>query len=387
MKTKSTWLCLVLIVFFNCSCQQINRKKSFNGQSIVINLDVPAEADIKASKIFKSVRPIILETKQECLIASVSDVLVFEDNIFLLDKTGKSLFAFNVEGEFVRRFGRTGLGPGEYSVIFDFTINPIDKEIYMLVDNNTIHVYAINGVYIRSVRILADNTTHFYSIQYYDGKIYATVQHPGEKDNLLKAIDPKSGKVLKGYFTPADRKGWNGLPLGSGFFNRAYGIPRYTTHFMNTVVSIDDMNPYIEFESNNFPTVRQIEDISREITPRQLNAMIQLNKIRGIKCYIENNEWILFLYEYGVRTVTALYMKNEDKIHIATPYFNDLVHGQGYPLLVNCSDGKGAYEAVRMEQFLRYRDLLHENFDKREQLFALNEESNPVIFYYEFKDE
>jgi len=379
---------VILISFlFACSCQYKNRQMPEN-KGIVVDLDVYEDKNFKASDIFKNCRTIILETKIECLIGNISDIQVYDGKIFIHDKTiGKSLLVFDMNGKFICRIGNFGRGPGEYSNINDATIDQDNKVVYVLDSHRKILLkYSLEGEYISSVSIKEDNVS-FRSIQYFDGKIYASIQHTKKNDdNLLKLIDPVSGKVIKGYLTMEDNKGWNGAESEYGFFHRAHRTPRYTRSFMNYIFSLENMTiPHVTFESKNFANRTLVDEIKTKNVIEQKSTLLRTRKIYGIQNFIETKDFIFFQFDHG-QTSTGLYRKYEETTTIGF-FKNDLLYKTGCLLTPRCTDDKGAYEAVAMDQFLLYyKDLLLDDVDKRDQLLALDENSNPIIFYYEFKD-
>jgi len=358
--------------------------------SIIINLDVPQSSEDKASVFFKSCKTIILETNSECFIGNITDIQAFDEKIFIHDKAiAKSLFVFDMEGKFICRIGKFGRGPGEYLSIEDFTINTENNEIYVLDSKqDKLHKYSVSGAFISSIKIDTKNYGSPKSLQYFCGKIYASVQYPKLDDNLLKIIDPASGKILSGYLTMEDNKGYKGGESECGFFNRVYGTPKYTRRFMTSILSLEDMtNPYISFKSQKYlPKKTMVEEINDKNVFELTNALIALPKISDVIGYLETKDFILFQFHLQNRLSTVLYRKLE-KTTINIDLMNDLLYKTPCAFRFRCVDNNGAYEVLEMDQFFfGYRELLLDNLDKREQLLALKEESNPVIFYYEFKD-
>ena len=375
----------ILLLAFMLSCQHSKPVHTLEN-GIVINLDVPDNTTFKASDIFKGVQPIILETKPESLIARISELQVFEDYLFVLDRIGRSLIAFSREGKFIRRIGGLGRGSGEFSTIEDFTVDPVNRLIYIM-DRHIVHKYTIDGVYINSLRINVNNETILRAIQYFDGYFYFTVAHPKENDSLLIQIDPVTGGIVNKYLNLADRKYWNGTPFEPVFFNRLHGIPKYTSLFMESVVSLDDISKCIIFESKNFPTTAMIDNIKKQIPHLQLFAITEMNKITGINSFLETTDFIFIAYNFGNRLITSVFCKKENQLHNVLN-FNNLVFEAGVPFKIRCADNNGVFEIMEVEQLLlclEYGVLLIENQKEREPLLAINEDSNPIIFYYEFK--
>ena len=380
---KSVCITIFLIVY---SCQT---GQNISGQldgKYFIDLDMSEQLEIRTSDIFKYVKTIILETSDECIIGRVSEMQIFDMKIYILDRIGRSLLVFDMEGRFIRRIGRLGRGPGEYASILDFTIDTANKRIFIS-DGRRIHKYTVDGLHIKSVQI--EGSIWFSYIQYFDGIIFAANRNPKEDEKLLYTISSDTGEILDGYFTLADNNmGWNGWAPDMVFFNRLHGTPKYTRIFMNTIWSLDNMSPYITFPDENLPTKLQLEEIKRLDIIDQLPKIQILPKTSSITNYVESENLIIFLYSKQLNNRHLLYKKDDKKFYAANPFINDLVHNKSFPLNVKCRDESGAYyEVIEMEQFFLYKEHLIENLDKLEHLLALDIEANPVIFFYEFKYE
>ena len=377
---------LVIICLLLFSCQPKNIKFGTEG-GIDVNLDILRGVEIHTSDLFKSAHTIILETKPECIVGNVDDILVFEREFYLLDKKGKSLFVFDMNGKFIRRIGKLGRGPGEYLYIFDFTIDPLNREIYVLDNGEKIHKYTVEGTYIKSIQIDPNaKLPYFTSIQFFDGKIYAAPnQLRNTEDHLLYVIAPATGEILSGHLSMKDNMEWNLPVMNSVFFNRLHGVPKFVYPNMNKILSLDDNTPLMTFESKNFLLVTEIEEIKKQF-PRLSSAM-RLKILQGIYNYMETEDLIFLCYFLNNKKEIIIYRKDEQNIYLANPFLNDLVYEKVNTIDIKCTDEKGAYEVVSMAQFDLYRNLILDNIDKREQLLDLKiEDANPVIFFYEFKD-
>ena len=382
------FLCIFFSILINSSqiskSQQTANKKDRN--DIIINLDHSDGTDNKASLLFQNPKAIILETNSESIIGRVTGIQIFDGKIFLIDKiSAKSLFVFDMDGKFIRKIGRIGRGPGEYASISDFTIDTVKKEIYTLDGaQNIMHKYSVDGAYINSVRI-ADQSS-FNAIQFYNGKIYAAVDQYKKNGHLLILIEPATGKVLEGYLSTKDKKGWNRSDQYA-FHNRTYGIPKYAGLFMNTIWSLDNMiTPYITVESKNFVKEAMVEEIKRDADPLSWR---KIDKIRCIDVFFETEKIIFFQYMLNKRCHTCFYRKSNKTITNSNFFVDDLVCQMPCLFQFDCIDEGGVYQVMHMTRFEQFQDLklLNENLEQRERLIALNEESNPVIFYYKFKDQ
>lgn len=67
---------------------------------------------------------ILLEKTKAGLISSIDKIKVKNNIIYILDNTGLHyLYVFGINGNFIRKIGKRGKGPGEYSRLCDFDID------------------------------------------------------------------------------------------------------------------------------------------------------------------------------------------------------------------------------------------------------------------------
>lgn len=73
--------------------------------------------------IYESIRITKLETTQDCIVGSITKIEIVNDTIYILDAKTKSVFSFSMEGKFLRKFGKIGQGPGEYTEPTSISVN------------------------------------------------------------------------------------------------------------------------------------------------------------------------------------------------------------------------------------------------------------------------
>lgn len=79
----------------------------------LITFDQTKESDWTADSIQCKFIP--LETKDECLLATLIDIQFYKDKIFIVDGYQKGhVSVFNQDGTFIRHIGQLGDGPGDY---------------------------------------------------------------------------------------------------------------------------------------------------------------------------------------------------------------------------------------------------------------------------------
>ena len=402
---KCLFLLLIVFLFFSCSKRQTGFLPV--GADYTIDLDGDKESSMPYSSIFKKAQTIILETGKDCMIGNINELQVFDGSIYILDShVAKTVFVFDREGRFIRKIGSLGSGPGEYIRVSDFTLDTEHRFIFLCDDANRIHKYQLDGTYIHSITLpISKATTCF--IQYYKGILYASILawEPAEDDYMLLGIDPNNGKILSRSLPLKYNKGWAQLFFtGHSFFlSRLNSPPRYAQLFMDEVVSIgEDISPYIQLKSKNLVTEKDVEKL-QEFWDKDFREVMNYfrGKIWDVQSFVENDDFILFNYNYAgsMGYFTVLFHKETRTVKLAKKLSNDLVLRQGDDAnssmsavfgKFSFSDTQGAYEVVSPRIFYKFLESLRNNecvpdLDKLDQLMQLNEESNPVIFYYEFK--
>jgi len=389
---KCLFLLLIVFLFFSCSKRQTGFLPV--GADYTIDLDGDKESSMPYSSIFKKAQTIILESGENCMIGRITELQVFDDCIYILDgRFAKSMFVFDREGKFLRKIGSIGAGPGEYVKVQDFTIDTGNRLIFLLDEGNRVHKYQLDGTYVHSFTIQMPRSNTYF-IQFYDGSLYSSIisWDPGPDDYMLFEIDPDNGKILSKSLPVKYNKGWvrQSFTGHSFFMLRLNSPPRYAQLFMDYIVSIgDSITPYIELKSKNLVREKDLEilqDVMSSFWPFRGSS-----KIWDVRNFMESNDLITFSYTSGfLDGYTVVFHKETATVKTAKQLSNDLVLKQGnFGRFVSFefSDRQGAYETHGAEYI---RKSIKENnvvpgLDKIDQLMQLNEESNPVIFYYEFK--
>ena len=392
------------VFLISCSTKHNQSDLFLDGDYYTIDLDGEKESSIPLSSLFKNIRTILLETGDDCLIGRINDLQVFDGCIYILDtRMAKSLFVFDMEGKYIRKIGSFGSGPGEYVSINDFTLDTENRIIFLSDHSNRIHKYKFDGTYLHTITIDAPNS-HVDYIQFYNRRlyVYGVVLKKSEDDYMLLEVDPSDGKILSRSLPIKFNKGWDkslNHSLTRFFMSRANDPPRFNLMFMDYVVSIgEDIIPYIELKSKNLTTEKDIDDFrdkdGRQITP--LN-MLNSKKLFHVHCFIENDDFISFRCGFTHYTAfVVLYYKKTGEMKLAEILSNDLIFRQdkqGKLGRFRFADSKGAYEildtqdddAVFDVKSAIRRNEVAPGLDKLDQLLNLTADSNPVIFFYEFK--
>ena len=398
---KYSLLSILLLSVFACSVKQ-SESSQVDSDYIIIDLDEKQESSVPLSTYFKSVQTIILETKEECLIGHVSELQVFDGYIYILDMSiSKSLFVFDTNGHFIRKIGSLGNGPGEYKQLNDFTLDPENGFIFLLDFGKNVHKYHFDGTFVKTITPELINT-RINNIQFYKNKLYMSVDafQPAPDDNMLLEVDSDNGAILSGTLPLEYNKGW-GKPFSTShsfFMSRLSDPPRYTRLFMDNIVTIgENITPYIRIKGKHLATSEDLDNLQHG-TPNFAANIMQFTKIWDMRDYLENDELIIFKYRHGRQFKTVIYNKKTGTVKLVDYLNNDMIYKNNDKEGINhfflFSDSKGAYEvmfgSMIGKQVIDFQKSIKNNeinteLDKLDQLSILESDSNPVIFYYEFK--
>ncbi|ERM82557.1 hypothetical protein P872_05900 [Rhodonellum psychrophilum GCM71 = DSM 17998] len=116
---------IALLFCFSCGR---NNAKSVKELGLVI--DIQAEKEIFHSDMFDDYEIIPLETTYDGLVGEISQILLFKDLIFVLDRNlANALFIFSRKGNLLRKIESKGMGPGELFAPVNIAFNEADQEL------------------------------------------------------------------------------------------------------------------------------------------------------------------------------------------------------------------------------------------------------------------
>lgn len=105
-------------------------KESIYPFYIDVERDFNKKKDFKLSDIAYDIKYVPLETNNKCLLSGNLKFLFFKESIFVKDN--KALYQFSNTGKFIRKIGKNGNGPGEYGMVFGFTVLPLQNELSLV---------------------------------------------------------------------------------------------------------------------------------------------------------------------------------------------------------------------------------------------------------------
>ena len=401
--------CILLFVLF--SCKNENHKVD-RGEIFIANLDSTCTSEFKYSDLYKKVTAIILDNK-EVMLTEISKMLVYKDKLYLLDRRAQGVYAFCKDGSFVCKFGNLGAGPDEYVSCNDFGINADAGEIYIYdMAKHRIHKYDIFSASYKE-SIIIDKSIDIDYIMCNSGCLYAAQasNRNEEKESiyyLLYQIDVKSGKKIAQWFDAVYyNKGWNDeLIHGNIFYNIRENKDLFVLGLMDTIMCIkgDAVFPFLAIESErlvqkeDFLKDEKVPTSNPRVRGKRMMSLLTRqsaqNKIYQISDVFECDSMLYFSCMGRI----LYFVQYDEKKRIAFTYSrvaNDVLFRMipeyfQLPKFL-CADSMGGYYYISNDNLaeLKYfidEDNISEKLINRESIKELNEDSNPVILYYEYKN-
>ena len=390
------------MTFLILSCYSCNNRSDYlrNISDLhIVDFDKGEKKDtLFLSSLFRSVKCIQLEVTENSLLSRISKILVYKNQIFLFDNNRvKGLYVFDTNGRFIRKIAKRGLGPGEYNNIQDFTINPDNEEIILIADYKILFFDIITGSHKATVPL--QYLTDIYSVQYFEKMLYTDViEHKKtSNDYLVQSIDLTTGKQLERFLNSNDHnKGVNDfIPREVPNFIPSLKPPfLFRPLFSDTFYTLTQqgVSPYLTVKSGDFVKKKDFDSFEK-IYPDFVHGT---DKIYMIYSYFNKDNYIYLKFrrmieEGKIKEHSVIYNTKTKSTQIFNVTSNDLLykrHGAGISFKSIFYDESGVFECINsflLPPFLKIISNNEINDSIKDQIFGLNEQSNPVLFYYEFK--
>jgi len=380
----------------------------------VIDLNKTAP-EIPLSEVFASVTPIVLETTRESLIGRINKIIATPEYLIVLDKSiANALFLFKRDGTFVHKFGRIGGGPGEYSKISNFCYDKATGTIYMLdFQTNRVNLYDIyTASFLKSIQLQNNYKGYSRFIYYHGGELYTDLESfPGPVEHLLYRRNQTTGEIeetwfdIETYSKNIDYAGWNLFLFGD---ENSF---KFHTYFMDGIMQVekDKITPFLAFTPEYTIDKGDLKDLDLKSdgdTPVDIEIyshMLKHNKVHEIGPYFEYKDLIFMGFCFGAYPKALIYnKKTKDSKYVHYMFENDLLYKEvnkdknsefsQYLSTFIAQDDNGLYaiqdgQTVDNLKKLLKHDRITENFKNAAiELANLEEDANPFLLYYEFKD-
>lgn len=395
---------LIILAFVMCiSCGSYNTATMY-ADADTISIDGATRCDsLIFSDFFKAPKVVLLETKPECVVQNIRSLEIYKEDIYILDDRANKLYVFDGNGKFKRTISSPGRGHGEYMKLADFSIDRT-KEIIYLLDEATDEILKFrldDYKFLSSIKAV-QNGYLTYCMQEIGGKIYLNRSSVLEKEKYeLREIDEPNGKQV-GKFLKSDdyNHGWN-FPLSlehSNFYSKNSQSPKYIGLFSNLIMNVtaDGVSAAYIVDSRKFVNKDEVLMMQRiaegKLEKIDFSGIYSQKRIHQISRFIESPSKVFFQYLEGDERNYLVYDKASGKTKTSSLFMNDYVSDKNMIPMDFCySDEQGVVALLKpcfMPHFIKYiidGGKMRTHLDNYSRLIKLNKDSNPVLFFHEYK--
>lgn len=394
----------IILAFVMCiSCGSYNTATMY-ADADTISIDGATRCDsLIFSDFFKAPKVVLLETKPECVVKNIRSLEIYKEDIYILDDRANKLYVFDGNGKFKRTISSPGRGHGEYMKLADFSIDRT-KEIIYLLDEATDEIlkFSLDDYkFLSSIKAVQDGYLT-YCMQEIDGKIYLNRSSVLEKEKYeLREIDERNGKQV-GKFLKSDdyNNGWN-FPLSlehSNFYSKNSQSPKYIGLFSNLIMNVtaDGVSAAYIVDSRKFVNKDEVLMMQRiaegKLEKIDFSGIYSQKRIHQISRFIESPSKVFFQYLEGDERNYLVYDKASGKTKTSSLFMDDYVSDKNMIPMDFCySDERGVVALLKpcfMPHFIKYiinGGKMRTHLDNYSRLIKLNKDSNPVLFFHEYK--
>ena len=394
----------IILAFVMCiSCGSYNTATMY-ADADTISIDGATRCDsLLFSDFFKAPKVVLLETKPECVVQNIRSLEIYKEDIYILDDRANKLYVFDGNGKFKRTISSPGRGHGEYMKLADFSIDRT-KEIIYLLDEATDEILKFrldDYKFLSSIKAV-QNGYLTYCMQEIGGKIYLNRSSVLEKEKYeLREIDERNGKQL-GKFLKSDdyNHGWN-FPLSlehSNFYSKNSQSPKYIGLFSNLIMNVtaDGVSAAYIVDSRKFVNKDEVLMMQRiaegKLEKIDFSGIYSQKRIHQISRFIESSSKVFFQYLEGDERNYLVYDKASGKTKTSSLFMDDYVSDKNMIPMDFCySDEQGVVALLKpcfMPHFIKYiidGGKMRTHLDNYSRLIKLNKDSNPVLFFHEYK--
>lgn len=394
----------IILVFVMCiSCGSYNTATMY-ADADTISIDGATRCDsLIFSDFFKAPKVVLLETKPECVVQNIRSLEIYKEDIYILDDRANKLYVFDGNGKFKRTISSPGRGHGEYMKLADFSIDRTKEVIYLLDEaTDEILKFSLDDYkFLSSIKAVQDGYLT-YCMQEIDGKIYLNRSSVLEKEKYeLREIDERNGKQV-GKFLKSDdyNHGWN-FPLSlehSNFYSKNSQSPKYIGLFSNLIMNVtaDGVSAAYIVDSRKFvdkEEVLKMQGIAEgKLEKIDFSGIYSQKRIHQISRFIESPSKVFFQYLEGDERNYLVYDKASGKTKTSSLFMDDYVSDKNMIPMDFCySDEQGVVALLKpyfMPHFIKYiinGGKMRTHLDNYSRLIKLNKDSNPVLFFHEYK--
>lgn len=308
------------IVLVGCS------EKRSDCTSIPLNLRKVARDSIPYSEFVDSITYVDLETSDNCIIGTISNIRIADGQIVVLDDLSQRVMLFDSIGSYIHDIGSRGLGAGEYIRAAQIDVDK-EAENILILDHTGCAVlrYSYDNKFIGK-----DSVGYADDIVYLGNNTYLTANYNDASDNAgIYLASTSSGEIRK-------LEGCsNGLPTNKPwlFFYDDGIMSIMTRPYENRLMEWNGNNltSVVDFIVEPSPTSWQIQEIGKDRmkATEYIDRVVFHNSRRWFFMYfwMDGEVRHIFWDKTGTNPEVVRYLKNDI----------DGVNGIGLPVCIDNS--------------------------------------------------
>lgn len=326
----------------------------------------------KLSGITHSFSLLPLETGEEFLMGGIDKIIMKNNYVYVLDsKYTANIYIFDAKsGQFVKKIGKIGNGPGEYRKILDFSIDEDNLVIYALCDRSKVVSYSLSGIFLEEKKLSFFAT----AIEYLNNKFYF-VNDELEKDNLC--ITDKEYNVVSSLF-PNKKYGENMRILIHPFLKKNNEI-LYRRFLDDNIYKIDSIGKVSLLYQIDFGSNKIDFDKINSLSSGDLKQKMSTTRCH-IKYFLDNDKYSVIVFFDKNTPLISIYDKftNKAKTYPYNLSKDNLLDGE-FPLLEYLTPEN---QFISILSFNAIEQLMKkEKLNKETKI----EDLNPILYIIESK--
>ena len=382
MKYKAYLYILIITLITSCS----NNKK----QGEVTNIHFQEKSiNISESFDFRFVR---LETNNDCLIANIHRIAIYNDKIFVHDffRTESSLLVFDINGKFITRIGSKGGARDEYNEVAFFAI---DKENNKLIISDMrkqrlMYFDPDSYEYLYSKEFKITHTDFFVSKDRYYFFSHAGF-YESRNDHYVMVTDTALNIIFEDL--ECKYRTHDIYSMGCNFFYESKNQVFVYHQLYPFIHTINDNNSEVHstlsFEGLKFPTLDKDDTPNTNSQTPVIERIDDLEKTSIIRAYaiLETNDIIFVPLSVGKIPHYALYNKATKESYLMS--YSDFFKSAGLNLAFNpnCVADDEIVSTISVFSGIHKEKDKIKNEDFSAIIDSVESDDNPVLCFMKWK--
>ena len=184
---------ITLSLLVCAACRDAKKEQEYP----ILNVSLEKK-DVSIKSLFDRFEVIPLETNDSSLLIWPDKIFYWNGYYEVFDSKAPALFVFDEKGKFVRKVGRRGKGPEEYTEIYDVVQDKGTGGIYMLSPFGELLSYNSEGTFEKRVRL--PQKSNYQSFESYGDYIVTWTLPNGDDEHGISLISKDIMQCVKNYW-------------------------------------------------------------------------------------------------------------------------------------------------------------------------------------------